>query len=142
MSATGIQAFDHTLHLTNIWLKELMDELEWSDRQPAYHALRAVLHTLRDRLGVDEAANLGAQLPMLVRGFYFEGWHPAGKPLKWRSRDKFLAHLRAEMPGYDDAELERITCGVLRVISSHIADGEALDVRDAMPEPLRDLWPM
>ena len=29
--------------------------------------------------------HLGAQLPMLLRGLYYEGWHMAGKPTKDRS---------------------------------------------------------
>ena len=64
MASSGLAVFDTTLQKTNAWLKEVMDELGSSDRHQAYLALRAVLHALRDRLTVEEVAQLGAQLPM------------------------------------------------------------------------------
>ncbi len=51
MSMTGLPVFDHTVHETNTWLHELMEELG-PDKQRAYSALRATLHALRDRLTV------------------------------------------------------------------------------------------
>src|SRR6516162_2996456 len=96
--STGLTPFDSTVQTTHVWLNELMALTGWQDPHPAYLALRAVLHALRDRLSVDEAAALGAQLPMLVRGFYYEGWHPHGKPLRERTREEFLAHVRASFP--------------------------------------------
>jgi len=62
------EVFGTTLQKTNLLLKQLGDTLHWDDHHKAYHGLRAVLHALRDRLPVPEAAHLGAQLPMLVRG--------------------------------------------------------------------------
>jgi hypothetical protein len=49
MSVTGLEVFDTTVHKTNGWLRELMDELDWPDRHKAYLALRATLHALRLR---------------------------------------------------------------------------------------------
>ena len=85
MSTSGVAALDHSVQETNVWLRAVAEQLHFEDRQRAYNALRAVLHALRDRLPPEVAVHLGAQLPMLVRGLYYEGWHMAGKPTKERS---------------------------------------------------------
>ena len=72
---TSHEVFDTTIQKTQVWLNDLMSELDWEDKpHKAYMALRTVLHALRDRLMVVVAVQLGAQLPMLIRGFYYEGW--------------------------------------------------------------------
>lgn len=86
MAATGLEVFDKTLQTTNTWLDEVM-ETTGPDRHVAWHALTAVLHTLRDRLPVDLSAHLGAQLPLLIRGAYYDQWHPAGQPDRVRSAE-------------------------------------------------------
>ncbi len=108
MSATGIDAFDTTIQKTHIWLDDLMQELCFQDRQIAYLAMRATLHALRDRLTVDEVAQLAAQLPMLVRGFYYEGWDPSGKPLRDRRKEQFLERIEREFFGADRLGSERV----------------------------------
>jgi uncharacterized protein (DUF2267 family) len=79
MSATGVNVFDKTLQTTNIWLDEIMEELG-PDRQLTWHILGAVLRALRDRLPADLAAHLSAQLPLLVRGTYYDRYRPADVP--------------------------------------------------------------
>ena len=60
MSQLGLDIFDRTIHDTNTWLKEISEELGRPDRQIAYHALRGVLFTMRDRLTAEEAADFAA----------------------------------------------------------------------------------
>jgi uncharacterized protein (DUF2267 family) len=71
MSTTGLDVFDTTVQKTNNWLNDLMQVLRWPDKHKVYLALRTTLHALRDRLTVEEVAHLGAQLPMLIRGFRY-----------------------------------------------------------------------
>ncbi len=92
MSATGLNVFDRTLQITNTWLDEIMETLG-PDRQVAWHALGAVLRTLRDDLTLGLAAHLGAQLPLLVRGLYYDQWQPNKEPLKLRSANDFVTHV-------------------------------------------------
>ncbi|GAA5336519.1 MULTISPECIES: DUF2267 domain-containing protein [Thermus] len=143
MSATGLEVFDTTLHKTHTWLKAIMEELGTEDRHRAYMALRAVLHALRDRLPVEEVAQLGAQLPMLIRGIYYEGWDPTGKPLKERHKEAFLAHVARELktPSGPAVDPERAVKAVFKVLGQRVAEGEIADVRQLLPKELRGLWP-
>ncbi len=140
MSATGLKTFDSTIQSTNIWLDDIMRELGWGDRHRAYTALRVVLHTLRDRLTVDCAAHFGAQLPMLVRGFYYEGWRPAHKPVKAHSLDLFLMHITDAFLHDIEADSRQIAGAVFRTLSQHLTEGEITKVQQALPAQLREFW--
>lgn len=141
MSTTGLEVFDSTLQKTNSWLNDIMQEMGWEDkRQRAYLALRSVLHALRDRLTVEEALDLGAQLPMLIRGFYYEGWKITGKPLKERHREDFLAHIKHDFRNDDRMDPEAIARAVFNVIARRVSAGEIEDIKRILPAELRDLW--
>jgi uncharacterized protein (DUF2267 family) len=140
MSQTGVAAFDHTLQVTNGWLREVQDGLGWVDRHAAYHAVRAVLHALRDRLPPDQALALAAQLPMLVRGFYFEGWRPGHTPLRERHKGQFLAHVAAAFRNDPDVVTEEVVRVVFGVLDRHVSGGEIDAVKKVLPEEIRSLW--
>lgn len=118
-----------------------MERLGWEDRQRAYRALRATLHAVRDRLPPLLAAKLAAQFPMLIRGIYYEGWHPADKPLKLRARDAFIQMVEEHFKMDPNADPEAVVRAVLAVVSAHVSPGEIADVKQAFPESMRDLWP-
>jgi uncharacterized protein (DUF2267 family) len=134
------EIFSKTLEKTHIWHIELMQELGWTDEHKAYLALRAVLHTLRDRLTVEEAADLAAQLPMLVRGFYFEGWNPAGKPVKERHQEGFLFHVQSYFKFDDRVDPEAVVRAVFNLLRKHVTRGEVDDIKHILPGELRELW--
>ena len=139
---TSHDIFDATLQKTQIWMNEVMSELGWEDKpHKAYMALRTVLHALRDRLTVEEAIQLGAQLPMLIRGFYYEGWTLKGKPHKERHKEDFFAHIRKAFK--DDVTVyPRPVCrAVFKVLSRHTSKGEIEDIKHLLPKALKELWP-
>ena len=140
MSMTGLKVFDNTLQKTEVWLNEVMKAMNWIDRHKAYIALRAVLHTVRDRMNPDEATHLAAQLPMLIRGFYYEGWHPADKPLHYRHKEEFLAHVKEHLPGIESSDLEKVTRVVFDVLTKHVDGGEIKQAREQMPAEIQELW--
>ena len=139
--STGLDTFDKTVQESNLWLKDIMDRLETEDRHHAYSTLRAVLHALRDRIGAESAAHLGAQLPMLLRGLYYEGWDPTDKPTKERHEDAFLAHVARELSRAEEGEVEQGTLAVLDVLSKHIDRGAAVKIAGMFPQELRQFWP-
>jgi len=140
MSATGLDVFDKSLQTTNIWLGEIMRDLG-PDRQVAYRALRAVLHALRDRLTINEAADLGAQLPLVIRGIFFDGWRPAGKPEPMRSLDAFLERIRDGLSDIRPVNAREAARSVFKTLSLHVTQGEIDEVKSQLPEEIRRLWP-
>lgn len=141
MSMTGLSSVDRTIHHTNEWLKEITEAMGWGDRHRSYRLLRATLQALRDWLGVDEAAHLGAQLPTLVRGIYYEGWHPAGTPVEARRKADFLARIDKAFETDPIDGVEDAVGIVFKTLSRHVSAGEIEDVRKALPADLRALWP-
>lgn len=140
MSATGLEVFDKILQTTNIWLDEIMAELG-PDRQLAWHVLGAVIRALRDRLPIGLAAHLGSQLPILVRGAYYDQWTPREKPLELRSREEFLEHVRQALWNTRPVNVQDAVQVVFRTISSHVTEGQVRKVRDSLPKELASLWP-
>lgn len=141
MTTTGLSIFDKTLQETNVWLKSLMDILYTDDRHAAYVILRATLHALRDRIGPENAVHLGAQLPMLLRGLFYEGWRMAGTPTREHNRQQFLDHVRIEMPPVLAQDAERAVRAVFAVMWERVEPGEIAKVIGLLPADLRDLWP-
>lgn len=142
MSMTGVDAFDKSLNKTNEWLQDLMAELNFSQRKQAYQALRATLQSLRDRLIVDEAVQVGSQLPMLVGGFYYEGWNPSRTPDRSIDKPTFLENVRQAMVGAPEGENpEDIARAVFKLLYHRISEGEIQDIKQVLPPGLEELWP-
>jgi len=139
---TSHDVFDGTLQRTQIWLNDIMTELDWQEHpHKAYLALRTVLHALRDRLTIEEAVQLGAQLPMLVRGLYYEGWTLKGKPRKERHKEDFLAHIKDAFKDDFTSRPESIARAVFKVLARHTSEGEIDDIKHILPKALHELWP-
>lgn len=106
-----------------------------------YRLLRSVLHTLRDSLQPDEMADLAAQLPLLVRGVYFEGWSPTGASTAERSEANFIARIDAAFTDDPISDTEAAIAAVFRLLDRHVSTGEIDQVRSSMRKSLRKLWP-
>jgi uncharacterized protein (DUF2267 family) len=140
MSATGLEVFDKTIQTTNIWLDEIMEKIG-PDRHVAWHVLRAVLHALRDRLPIELSAHLSAELPLLVRGAYYDQWKPGKEPLKLRTREEFLEYVARELKGTRPVNTVEAVQIVFQVLSRHMGAGQVAKAREALPEQVRGLWP-
>lgn len=136
-----LEVIDSTVQKTYEWLRDVREGLQIDDSHLAYQTLRAVLHTLRDRLSPEQAADLGAQLPLLVRGIYYEGWKPTGKPLKIRSQEEFFDAIMAHHHSKITLKPQRLATVVFEVIEKHVTPGEVEKVCGDLPREIRHLWP-
>lgn len=136
---TTAALFQGSLQATDEWLSELMHELGWTDRRKAYHGLRATLHALRDQVVVDECAQLSAQLPLLLRGVYWEGWNPTCGSWQQARPEDFLTSIHAAFKHDSEIDPEVVARAVFKVMTSHISAGEMDDIRGVVPKAVRQL---
>lgn len=141
MATTGVSTLDGTVQETNVWLGLLMIELGTEDRHRAYEVLRATLHALRDRVGPENAVHLGAQLPILVRGVFYERWQMAKTPTKERHVKDFLDHVRRELPEALAIDVETAVRAVFKLLWQRLDPGETAKLARILPAELRSLWP-
>lgn len=138
MSATGLDVFDKTLQTTHIWLDEITAELG-PDRQLAWKVLSVVLHKLRDRLPVGLSAHLSAELPLLVRGVYYDQFEPAKQPTDW-DLEAFIDEVSRWLSDIRPVDPRAATRSVFTVLSRHIPRGQTEKVQGALPADLRSFW--
>ncbi|HHC08302.1 MAG TPA: DUF2267 domain-containing protein [Actinobacteria bacterium] len=134
--------FAPTVQKSHEWVNEVAEELGTEDRHRAYLAMKASLLALRDRLPTPEMAQLAAQLPMLIRGVFYEGWNPTHTPVKDRHLDDFLGHIADRFPGdlgLDEAR--RFAEATYAVLARHVTPGELDDVVGVLPHEIRVLFP-
>jgi uncharacterized protein (DUF2267 family) len=141
MKSDQPDVFETTLQKTNSWVKEVNDRLHWDNHHKAYHGLRAVLHALRDRLPLMEAVHLGSQLPMLVRGFYYEGWKPSSTPVKVKTLQQFYELVQQNFTSDRNVNPTRLTEAVMGVLAANVSPGELHKLRSIFPDHLKPLWP-
>ena len=139
MSANGLEVFDKTLETTHVWLKEIMEDLG-PDRQVAWKALSVVLRKLRDRLPLGLAAHLGAQLPILIRGIYYDQFEPGKLPTECNSLEEFVAEVAEWLSDIRPVDPDTAVRSVFRVLSHHVDPGQIAKVREALPRSLRQSW--
>ena len=140
MTSHALSSLRHSPQVVAEWVNLLREDLEWDDPGRAYMLLREVLHAVRDYLSVDEAADLSAQLPLLVRGIYFDGWVPSRAPAQPRSKADFLGRIQKPFSETPLDDPERAAAAVFDVLRRKISQGEFDQVSRSMPKTLRDLW--
>lgn len=135
-----IEELSGAVNATREWVDDLMRRLGWHDRERVYLALLASLHALRNAVARDEAVYIGAQLPPLLRGLYYEGWHPGPRQAP-SDRAAFLERIHDGVhrdPGVDAEEVAR---AVFAMLAARLPAAELEDAKAATPKPLHNLWP-
>jgi uncharacterized protein (DUF2267 family) len=139
MPTARVDIIDRSVEQAHIWINDLAEELATEDPHQAYRVLRTFLQTLRDHLSVDEGAQLSAQLPIFIRGIFYESWDPGHVVEHSRDVDSFLVRITTEAGLAGETEASFAVAAAGRVLQRHISPGEATSVLHALPRRLRQL---
>lgn len=140
MGNTGFHVFDTAVQKTTNILAGIEKKFDWQERRvQSYSALRCTLHLLRDRLPVNIASNFASQLPLLLKGVFYDGWDPSKVPVKM-DREEFLNKFQ-QCFNYDiDDDIDEVVKAVLKSIFEQIEEKTAEDLRTTLPEEFSDLF--
>ena len=137
---TGTQSVDAAARATEDWIDDFVQRLGWRDRTRAYSALIASLHALRDCLRQSAAIYLGAQLPALLRGLYYEGWHPASR-VTAKSRGAFLERIHDSLYRDPGVDAEQVARAMFALLVARLPAAEVEDAKASTPHEIHNLWP-
>ena len=138
MSAQGLEVIEASTQKTHEWIASIA-VATYMEKRDAYKALRAVLQTMRDRLPMNDAVHFAAQLPMFLRGLFFEGWKPSNVPIAM-SREEFLQTVSEKIVTDRAVDPLRVTQIVFSVIMSHVGVGEMEKIKHCFPKDMQTLW--
>jgi len=134
--STGSDVFDNTIQKTNELLNQIEEKLGWENRRnQSYLALRVVLHALRDRLMAEDAVHFSAQLPLLLKGIFFDGWQLAAVPIKM-NREEFVNRVAGEFKLDVEGGIETVISVVLNAIFDIVDPAEKIKITEALPNDI------
>ncbi len=140
MSTTILPLFDKSLQTTAIWLEEIQSDIG-PDRAFAWRVLSVVLHNLRDHLPLELTAHLGAQLPMIVRGTFYDQFDPTGLPKQAHGAEEFLQSIADGLKDSRGVDPRDAVQSVFGVLDRHLSKGQIEKVVRSLPRGIRALWP-
>jgi uncharacterized protein (DUF2267 family) len=141
MVSRGFSVIEHNVQITHEWITELTERLDWTSQSDALRLLRVTLCVVRDHLGVNETAHLAAQLPLLIRGMFYEGWVPSEVPVHNRHISDFVHGIEERAGSLLEYRGEQDIQTVLKLLNARITEGEIADVLATLPRAIRDFWP-
>jgi uncharacterized protein (DUF2267 family) len=130
-----------------LFFKEVALELgNPNDINAAGRVTAAVLHTLRERLTVEESMHLISNLPMILKGIYVDGWKITKQAYHADTLGEFLNEVREHSRvdpgrdfGGDDTARERVQA-VTRVLRRYVDEGEIRHIKQQLPEGVAVLF--
>jgi len=126
---------------TDAWIDEFMALIGWHDRSLSFAAFMGALHAFRDSLPWDEAATAAAYFPPLLRGLYFEGWHPTSRSLPLTERDAVLGRIRDAVHQQPRVEPENVMRALFSLLAKRLPASELEDIKAVSPDELHAFWP-
>lgn len=135
---SDVRAITRSVHSAETWIEELSQSLN-TDQARSYTILKAFMHTLRDRLPTNESAQLASQLPVLLRGSYYEGWRPSQTPQKYHQPEEFLERVAREARLPNSTAAAEAAQASMRLMRHHVSAGELADVIAVLPEPINQM---
>lgn len=139
--------FEKYAHEGNSFIKELARNLGHPEETARTGIiLRAVLHTLRQKLSIGESLNLVSQLPMFIKGIYVDNWEYNEKPSEIRTVEEFKDEVKRLQDLYGEQQFnwetptEEIIRTVFSSLRKYVSEGEFEDIITQMPKPLKELF--
>lgn len=132
--------FEQNVRDAHRWIDLVALELPLQDRKDiAWNVLREVMHIIRDRITLEEVLHLSAQLPVIIRGMYFEGYSLSGKPNKFHV-EEIEDRIKKVLMGVTKIQPQEAFGAVLMALYANVSEGELSDIRGTLPKDIREYW--
>jgi uncharacterized protein (DUF2267 family) len=109
-----------------VWMRAVMSEGGTTDAETSLKVMAEGLRAIRERLTVEEAAQLGAHLPLLVRGIFFEAWDPGAHGAQ--SKTEVLGMLGRRCSGGESATSADVASVLFRVVKARMMSADAREL--------------
>lgn len=137
---TGVEALDRSLLQTQQWVAAVDARMNARHPRLSMTVLQSTLQALREQLDPAQAARFADQLPLPLKGAFFEGWRP-GAMHPAADREAFLARIEATSFRRIGLSLERAVKAALEVIAGQLPAADVAVIVAALPEDLTTLRP-